>query len=138
MKKSTLLLTLLFLSAVVFAQQKKTVHQTFPVNEEALTINLEVYGDYELEPWPGNTIMSETKIELEGAPPHVLKFLMEEKERYTLEISGEGESITLLSKDKERRQIQYKGADCYENVRLKLYVPDDFEVMSDKVLRRKE
>ncbi len=137
MKYTLLLFSFLFLSISANAQLRKTVHQTFEVGD-ARNINLDVFGDYEVESWPGNTIMSETKIELYDASPHILKFFLEEKERYKLTLNGEGEeSISLVSNDKERRGIQYKGKECFEAVKLKLYIPEDFVAVNPKTLRKK-
>lgn len=137
MKYSILLFSFLFFSISANAQLKKTVHQTFEVGE-ARNINLDVFGDYEIEAWPGNTIMSETRIELYDASPHILKFFLEEKERYKLTLEGEGEeSINLVSNDKERRGIQYKGTECFELVKVKLYIPEDFVAVNPKTLRKK-
>lgn len=137
MKYTLLLFSFLFLSISANAQLRKTVHQTFEVGD-ARNINLDVFGEYEIEAWPGNTIMSETKIELYDASPHILKFFLEEKERYKLTLNGEGgESINLVSNDKERRGIQYKGKECFEAVKLKLYIPEDFEEVNPKTLRKK-
>jgi len=138
MKNTLLILSLLLISISAKAQLKKTVHQTFEVGE-ARNINLDVFGEYEIEAWPGNTIMSETKIELYDASPHILKFFMEEKERYKLRLDGEGEeSISLVSIDQERRSIQYKGNECFEQVKVKLYVPEEFVAVNPKTLRKKE
>jgi hypothetical protein len=138
MKYTLLLFSFLLLSISANAQLKKTVHQTFEVGE-ARNINLDVFGDYEIESWPGNTIMSETKIELYDASPHILKFFMEEKERYKLTLNGAGEeSISLVSNDKERRGIQYKGKECFEQVKVKLFVPEEFVEINPKTLRKKE
>ncbi|MGK0364352.1 MAG: hypothetical protein ACI85O_001409 [Saprospiraceae bacterium] len=138
MKNTLLLFSFLFLNISANAQLKKTVHQTFEIGE-ARNINLEVYGEYEIESWSGNTIMSETKIELYDASPHILKFFMKEKERYMLTLNGEGEeSVNLVSNDKERRSIQYKGKECFEQVKVKLYIPEDFIEINPKTLRKKD
>lgn len=138
MKYTFLLFSFLFLSISANAQLKKTVHQTFEIGE-ARNINLDVFGEYEIEAWPGNTIMSETKIELYDASPHILKFFLEEKERYKLTLNGEGEeSVSLVSNDKERRSIQYKGKECFEQVKVKIFVPEEFVEVNPKTLRKKE
>lgn len=128
-----------FLSFFTFsaqAQLKKTVHQTIEVGE-ARNINLDLYGEYEIEAWPGNTLMSETKIELYDASPHILKFFLEEQERYKILADNSGENLSVYSNDKERRSISYKGAQCYEIIKVKLYVPEEFEVVNPKTLRKK-
>jgi len=138
MKYTLLLLSFLLSSISAHAQLKKTVHQTFEIGD-ARNINLNVHGEYEIEAWPGNTIMTETKIELYDASPHILKFFMDEKERYKLRLDGEGEeNVSLVSIDQERRSIQYKGKECFEQVKLKLYVPEEFVEVNPKTLRKKE
>ena len=129
----------LFLSVFTFtaqAQLKKTVHQTIDIGE-VQNINLDIYGEYEIEIWPGNTIMSETKIELYDASPHILKFFLEEQERYKILADPNGENLSVYSNDKERRAISYKGVECAEIIKLKLYVPEEFEVVNPKTLRKK-
>lgn len=134
--KYTITAAILLLSTSVFAQLKKTVHQTFDIGE-ATTIQLDIYGDYELEAWPGNTIMSETQIELYDASPHVLKFFMDEQERYKIIVGEPGDQVMLSSKDKERKEIQYKGTTCYESVKVKLYIPEEFSLENKQSLRKK-
>ncbi len=135
----TIKLLLLFFSAntLLQAQSQRVLHQTFEVNgiEE---IHLDLYGEVELIPWAGAQIMSETQVRLEGAPPHVLKFFIEEKERYKIEGVLGPDYFVLQSVDKTRPQIIYKSNECYEEVKIRLFIPEEFEISEDgKVLRRK-
>ncbi len=122
---------------ILQAQSQRILHQTFDVNgiEE---IHLDLYGAVELVPWAGAQIMSETQVVLEGAPGHVLKFFIEEKERYKIEGILGPDYFTLQAVDKKRTQITYKGNTCYEEVKIRLFIPEEFEVSEDgKVLHRK-
>lgn len=134
--KNFLIIGFTFLSFTAFGQIKKTVHQTFDL-AEATTLYLDLVGDYELESWPGNSVMSETRIELYDASPHILKFFLEKEERYKINQTDPGQSMTLTSNDKERKSIQYKDTNCYEEVKLKLYIPDSFEIIDKKTMKRK-
>ena len=119
------------------AQQKRVLHQTFDVTgiEE---IRLDIYGEVELVPWSGSKIMSETTVELAGAPKHVLEFFIEEKKRYDIEEIPGADFYVLQSVEKEHREISYKGVVCEEKVRVRLFIPEDFEILEGgTVLRRK-
>lgn len=119
------------------AQLKKTIHQTFDL-EEINLVQLDLYGEYVIEPWAGNSIMSETKVELYEASPAILKFFLEEKERYKINVVAENGTVHLDSNDKERRTIQYRGTDCFEAVKLKLYVPEEYEIVNNRTLKKKQ
>ncbi len=139
MKKATFfLLSFFLLTGLLQAQSKRTLHQTFDVSgiEE---IRLDLYGEVELVPWAGAQIMSETQVVLQGAPKHILTFFIEEKKRYQIEEIISPETYLLQSTDKERKEIMYKGNTCYEEVKVRLFIPEDFEIVEDgKVLRRKK
>ena len=136
MKSPLFLLLFLVVSYSADAQLVKTIHQTFSL-DEAASVNLDLQGDVEIETWAGNAVMTETKIELYDATPAVLKYFVEELGRYEIEAQAQGEGLALVSKDKTRRSIQYKGQQCYETTKTKVFVPDTYEVVSDTQLRKK-
>ena len=135
--KNLLSILFLFCSIAAFGKIKQTVHQTFTLEDATQTLYLDLVGDYEIEPWPSNSIMSETKIELYDASPHVLNYFMEKEERYKINQSDPGSTITLSAHDKARKEIKYKDADCFELVKLKIYVPDSFEIVDNRTLKKK-
>lgn len=113
------------------------MHQTFDVTgiDE---IHLDIYGEVELVSWSGSKIMSETTVELAGAPKHVLEFFVKEKKRYDIEEILGADFYVLQSVEKEHREISYKGVTCEEKVRVRLFIPEDFEILEGgTVLRRK-
>ena len=129
---------LFFLVAIAAnAQLVKTVHQTFPL-DEAGSVHLDLQGDVEIETWAGNAVMTETKIELYDATPAVLKYFVEELGRYEIEARAQGDALALVSKDKLRRSIRYKGQECFETTKTKVFVPDTYEVVEGMQLRKKE
>ena len=136
MKSSLLFLSFLFVSLGANAQLAKTIHQTFDLGE-AESVVLQLKGDVEIESWAGNAIMTETKIELYDATPAVLKYFVEELGRYDIEADDQGGRISLVSKDKDRRSIQYKGQQCYETTKTRVFVPEDFEAVGETEFRKK-
>ena len=136
MKLSFFLSAFLLLSFAANAQLAKTIHQTFDLGE-AETVALQLQGDVEIETWAGNSVMTETQIELYDATPAVLKYFVEELGRYEIEAKEQGTGLALVSKDQTRRSIQYKGQQCFETTRTKVFVPDTYEVVGDTQLRRK-
>jgi hypothetical protein len=133
-----LFLFFLLTATALQAQMERVIHQIFEVGE-AQKIQLDLVGTYNLQPWAGNNIMSETKIQLYDAPSHVLDFFIKEKGRYEILDSLTQDSILFLAaNDKERSGIQYKGTSCYEVVEVRIFVPDSFEILDPTILRRKE
>lgn len=118
-----------FLFQLADAQLTKVLHQTFEVDSvEKITINL--YGEYEIEKWAGNNILTETTIEIYDTTPGIFKYFIEEKGRYNIVAEINNMSASLFSNDSERRTIKNKITDkeCYEFVKVKIFVPDEFNV----------
>lgn len=105
-------------------QLQKILHQTFEVDSFAV-IQLDVYGEYQVELWAGNNIMTETSIKLYQASEGILNHLVEAK-RYDLETEKEGQLIKLFSVDKERPPIKTHKGECSEVINLRIFVPDSF------------
>jgi hypothetical protein len=116
-------------------QQEKTIHQTFQV-EEAPTILLELVGDYTIIQWAGNTVMTETRIELYDAPPAILNHFADKEQRYAIKSDTIGGSIKLYSADKKRDTIRTKNSSCTEIVKLKVFIPEDYEIQNQTTLVR--
>ena len=116
------------------AQLSQVLHQTFDI-DEANAISLNIVGEYEIEKWPGNTIMTETSIQIYDASPSIFQHFVKAG-RY--EILGESADVSyqLSSKDIERKTIRTKRGDCYEFVKIRIFVPEDFEVVDSKNLVR--
>ncbi len=116
------------------AQLSQVIHQTFDI-DEATSISLNLVGEYEIEKWPGNTIMTETSVQIYDATPSILKHFISAG-RY--EILGEStdDSYGLTAKDSERKAIQTRRGDCYEFIKMRVFVPEDFDVVDQKNLVR--
>lgn len=120
---------------LTFAQLEKTIHQTFDISE-ASTISLDLVGDFSVIPWAGNTILTETRIELYDASPSILNHFVEKEQRYLIKSDTLNGSIRLFSFDKKRDSIRTKNGLCAEIVQLKVYVPDNYEARNETTLVR--
>lgn len=126
----------LFTICCASAQLEKVLHQTFELGE-AERINLDLKGEYKIELWAGNTVMTETQIRLTDASPAILKHFIEKAKRYDVVLENENSTARFYSHDKERREIKSKYGLCYEEVNLRIFVPDSFEIINEKSLVKK-
>lgn len=118
------------------AQVKKTLHQTFELSDENSEVILDIYDEFEVEEWSSNNIMIVTTATLESGIQHVLDFYVRIG-RYDVEKSGEENSMTLTSKDKVRKGMKYKDTVIYEIVKMKLFIPDNYEIKDKNRLVKK-
>ena len=118
-----------FFFKVADAQLTKVLHQTFEIDSVDKVI-LNLVGEYELEKWAGNNILTETKIEIYDAKPGVFKYLVEEKKRYEIVAEIDNMTASLFSNDSKRAAIKNNetGKECYEFIKVKIFVPEDFNI----------
>lgn len=120
----------LFIFSNAQAQLEKVMHQTFEVgNMEG--ISLDLVGEYDIEKWAGNTIMTETKVELYEASPAILNHFVSKDKRYEILADTLNNQLVLSSLDKERKPIRTKTQECPEIVHVRVFVPDTFEMTGD-------
>ncbi|MFN4254199.1 MAG: hypothetical protein ACK4Q5_04265 [Saprospiraceae bacterium] len=124
-------------SPLATAQMERTVYQSFEI-DSVQTITLDIVGDYEVNVWAGNSILTETNIQIWKASPHLLDYFIEEG-RYEIVATTTPSSATLSSKNPTRKPIKTKTDECTEIVTLKIFVPDTFQPVSpnDKKTLRK-
>ena len=130
--KTFILLAFVFCSTNVFSQLRKTIHQTVDLSR-SISVKLDLTGDYELVNWPGNHFLIETNIALYDASKHLLKFMVEQG-RYEVLFQENGLTASLDWKDKERRKLMYKDKECFEETKVKIYIPDFFEIINPTTL----
>ena len=124
------------LHGVALAQNEKMIHQAFDL-AGIDHLSLDLVGEVEIEFWAGDNALSETKIQLWDAPPHVLNFFVVEKKRYEI-LEGRNEtSLVLSANDPIRDPIKYRETTCFEAVRLRLFVPDSFEKVGEGEYQRR-
>ena len=118
------------------AQVKKTLHQTFELSDENTEVALDIFDEFEVEEWSSNNIMIVTTVTLESGIQHVLDFYVREG-RYSVEKSGEETSLNLTSKDKVRKGMKYKDSMIYEMIKMKLFIPENYELQGKNRLVKK-
>lgn len=134
--KYIITLLLIFIGLLTSAQVKKTIHQTFELSNENTQVDLDIFDEFEVEEWSSNNIMVVTTATLEKGVQHVLDFYVRDG-RYNVEKSGEEESLTLSSNDKVRKRMKYKDAMIFEIVKMKLYIPENYELQGKNRLVKK-
>lgn len=123
----------IFLCNSSYAQLEKIVHQTFEVGENQ-SISLDLVGEVSVVPWAGNNVMVETHIQLYDASPSILRHFLEKEKRYSIEMTSTNSELTLFSFDKERKDIRTKQGVCTEIVKVKVFIPEEFEKQNDSTL----
>jgi len=125
------LLSMVFCANIVLGQLKKTIHQTVDLSR-SISVNLALTGDYELVHWPGNHFLIETNIALYDGSKFLLKHLIDQG-RYEV-IYDDSQTASLDWKDKERRKVMYKQKECFEESKVKIFIPDFFEIINPTTL----
>lgn len=108
---------------------ERTVYQSFEI-DSATNIEFKLVGDFELIKWAGNSILTETNIQIWKASPRILDFFIEQG-RYEILSSKDIASPLLSSRFLERQPIKTKEGECVEIIKLKIFVPDIFEWTAD-------
>ena len=136
MKKFPIIIFLL-LSLSAQAQLERVIHQTFEIKDDVNTVTLDLLDTYEIEKWAGNNIMTVAKIELTGGANHILDFFVKEG-RYEMEMKEEETTSTLTNIQKERKEMNWKNGLVFELVTIKMYVPEDFDLAGEQLIRKVE
>ena len=134
MKNLPIIIFLLF-SLSAQAQLERVIHQTFEIKEDVNSVSLDLLDSYEIEKWAGNNIMTVAKIELTGGANHILDFFVKNG-RYEMEMKEEETSASLTSVKKERKDMNWKNGLVYELVTIKMYVPEDFDLAGEQLVRK--
>ena len=135
MKQALLLAFCLFaFGQSASAQLEKILHQAFELNEVS-SVSLNLHGEYEFEKWAGNAILVETHVQLYDASPSIFKHVLNHG-RYMLKAKKEEQRIHIESKDLERKTIHKNGNQCYEFVKVRILIPEDFEIVDQQNLRK--
>lgn len=137
MRYSILFLLISLISLDLQAQVRKILHQSFEI-ESSNSVSLDLTGEYEIVEWAGNAILVESSIELYSASRAIFEAFKEDG-RYDVEAEAAGDQTTLRSVDKVRRPIRNKKKEeCFEIIKVRILIPEDFEVKDQKTLIRTE
>jgi hypothetical protein len=135
MIKFLLIAALSVWSMIANAQLEKTIHQTFSV-DEAHALSIDLASDFEVILWSGDHILSETNIQLYDASEGIFEHFLKEG-RYDILADSASQQLNLHSRDMERKPIRTKKTECFEQVKVRLFVPDTFAVLDKHNLSRK-
>lgn len=138
MIKQLLLITTLVLHvSIMSAQVEKTFFQTYDITNGVRRITIQSTDSYELRPWNGVQLMIETTARLDGGNMDLLGILIKEG-RYNFEFEQGEEAIVFSAKLSARPQIKHLGQLCRETVKMFIYVPEEFVILSKSELVQKE
>ncbi len=121
------------------AQLVKTIYQTFEVPDSTTTVLFEIYENdhFEVVPWAGNTIMTESNVKLYYVSRGVFDYLLEQG-RYNFEAIEDGEKLALSAVKERRLEVKLGNAEQKnsdgkkenENVTIRIFIPDEFSQSS--------
>jgi hypothetical protein len=122
---------------VAHAQVEKTFFQTYDIKDGVRRIYLQSFDEYELRSWNGVQLMIETTVRLDGGNMDLLGIIIKDG-HFNFYIEEGSEGIVLRPKLLSRPQIKHKGQICKQIVKMTMYVPEEFTILSHGELMRKE
>ena len=126
-----ILLLSLLCSAPLHAQMERTIYQVFPV-DSVETVELDLAGIYEVQPWAGSDILVETNIQIWHASPEILKHLIELGRYDLVSDTLSPELIKISTKIRDRKPIKTRQGECTEIATTRLFVPEMYAITEDK------
>ena len=130
-KSHILLAALLFMfSQSLSAQAEKVIYQYLMVNDSVSTIKIQMTDNIEVIPWHHeNKLMIEANTQLDGGSLDLLKVVIREG-RYNIIFENNFPYTTLRYILDVRPLLKNRDKLCIETVKLKIYIPDIFEMKS--------
>ena len=130
-KSHILLAALLFMfSQPLSAQAEKVIYQYLMVNDSVSTIKIQMTDNIEVIPWHHeNKLMIEASAQLFGGSLDLLKIVIREG-RYNIIFDNNFPYTTLRYVNQSRPLLKNRDVLCVETVKLKIYIPDVFEMKS--------
>lgn len=112
------------------AQAERVIYQYLMVNDSATTIRLQLNDEVEVIPWHHeNKVMVEINTVMQGASLDLLKIVIREG-RYNIIFENNLPRTTLRYKLDVRPLLKNKDKICNETVKMKIYIPDIFEMIN--------
>ncbi len=135
----SLLLTATLLLHITFveAQVEKIFFQTYDIGDGTRHITFQSNDSVELRSWNGVQMMIETTSRLEGGNMDLLSILIKDG-RYNFDFDHTGEDIIFHPRLPVRPKIKHLEQICRETVKVLIYVPDDFIILSQNELIRRD
>jgi hypothetical protein len=110
-------------------------HEVFPLDSVAL-IQLDLFGNYEVVRWEGNSLMIKTEVLLYNGSEAILQDYLKNN-RYAYRAVRTDSQLLLSSVDKQRINVRTSRGECYESVDTVVYIPADFEPTAERQWARK-
>ena len=129
--------TLLLNFTIAHAQVEKIFFKTYNISDGARHISIQSNDAFELRPWNGVQLMIETTARLDGGNMDLLGILIKEG-RYNFDFEHKGEDDNLYPKLSVRPQIKNLGQICRETVKILIFVPDEFMILSQTELIKRD
>ena len=134
-------LFVVFFGAIIpaLAQVEKPYFQIFDIPDDTKIIKIETNDSFKIRKWSGTQVMLDMSIRLDGATMDLLAVVIFDN-RYAYVSSKHGSNIsikaTILRKDLSK--LKHSGNVCVEKITTTIYIPDTFELNSNKEFVRKE
>ena len=116
----------LFIGQELQAQANKKLHQSFML-DGIKAITIDVPYPYHVETWAGNTVLVETSIQLDNAPPAIIR-MFEQSGRYQIIDEVQTASIRYVLKPLPRKPVLTSKGECTETIKIRFLVPEDVVV----------
>ena len=119
-------------AAVSLAQDPADIfHKTVDIDKvNRLTFDVYPQDQVEYRSWPGDDLLIETSVEIKNVKQDILDFYMRQK-RYVLQPEINGDAMSLTSYDKTRRTVKGTEGVAYEEVKIVVYVPENFSAAAE-------
>jgi hypothetical protein len=127
------------LQSVVTAQIHDRLHWVFPV-DSVDQVDFDLVDPFVVDNWDGNQIMVTSEITVYNATKGIMKFFIEENKRWEIIDTLQNGILTIDSYQSRRAPIQSGGEECYEIVKVKVFLPSDYmrKADSESWIRKKE
>ena len=112
------------------AQAEKVIYQYLMINDSVTTIKIQMTDNIEVIPWHHeNKLMIEANTQLDGGSLDLLKIVIREG-RYNIIFENNFPYTILRYVLDARPLLKNRNKLCIETVKLKIYIPDIFEMKS--------
>jgi len=114
------------LSTELPAQTETKVHQSFSLNG-IKNITIDISYPYTIEKWEGNTVLLETSIDIDNAPPTLVKMFLEAG-RYKVFQHEKNNTILYNLQSMSRKDVLTSKGACVEKIKMHFFVPENTNI----------
>jgi len=113
-------------SKATIAQTATKVHQSFTLSD-IKNITIDIPYPYTIETWEGNTILLETSIDIDNAPPTLVKMFLKAG-RYEVIQQLENKTMRYNLQSMSRKGVLTSKGACIEKIEMHFLVPEKVSV----------